>query len=396
MSLSKEWLEVLKTWVDQNSGSRNILGLKKMADVLEKAFLELKPHQHARRQLPGFKHLNLQGQIENHVLGELLSFSKRPKAPIQLMCVGHYDTVFPQDSKFQKFKVNPKKTECYGPGVADMKGGLLLLLESLKYLESNPALNHLIGWTVWLNPDEEIGSPGSKYYLEKYSNPQHIALVFEPAVNLKGDVSAGRYGSGKWQFLVQGQSAHVGRNFKEGKHAIAAASELTLALHDLNTQNSNIILNVGLIQGGRVVNAVPDYTVLMLDVRFKEQEEITWLEQQFADIKKNVMERSGCKIELQGHWNRPVKAFDKKQQIWFKWQQSLARDLGQNLEYQTNGGGADSNNLAHQGMVVLDSLGVSGGRLHSDQEFMRIESMAERYALITKIFDNLPGFLYHV
>ena len=152
-----------------------------------------------------------------------------------------------------------------GPGVTDAKGGLLVMLKALEAFERSPWANEL-GWEALINPDEEIGSPGSKLLLEKAARTNDIGLVFEPSLS-DGNLVGSRRGSGNFVVMVKGRAAHAGREPHIGRNAINALAEFVVQLNSLPPGALGLTLNVGYIEGGGPVNVVPDRAICKFNVR---------------------------------------------------------------------------------------------------------------------------------
>ncbi len=190
---------------------------------------------------------------------DCLKITARPDAPIQVVLTGHYDTVFPADSPFQTVTTRADGA-LNGPGLADMKGGISVLLGALDAFEAHPDKDR-VGWTVLLSPDEEIGSPASAPLLAELGARGHLGLTYEPAL-ADGTLAGARKGSGNWHLIVTGKAAHAGRAFEEGRNAVAGAAILAAALHGLNGQREGVSVNVAKISGGGALNVVADNAVV--------------------------------------------------------------------------------------------------------------------------------------
>ena len=192
-------VETLMAWSSINSGSHNREGLQSMRKVLLEAGKAL-PGEVRELPLKTGEYVNAKGQKEAVHYEPAVQVSVRPNAPIKLVLTGHYDTVFPKDFHFQA-PVTVDEDTVNGPGTADMKGGIIVMLEALKALElSGNALN--IGYDVLLSPDEEIGSPGSAQHLHALGREAHVGLTFEPAL-ADGSMAGARKGSGNFALIIQ-------------------------------------------------------------------------------------------------------------------------------------------------------------------------------------------------
>jgi len=219
-------LDQLLSWAAINSGSRNLAGLETMADLLVDAFASL-PGLVRLERPASVKSVDKAGRGIEIEHGRHLHLTVRPTAPVQLLFTGHMDTVYGADHAFQQTRWLEDGI-LNGPGVADMKGGIAVMLAALKAVESSK-LNDRIGYEVVINSDEEVGSPSSAALLAQAAQGKNAALTYEPAALPDGTLAGARPGSGNFDFVVKGRSAHAGRNPEDGRNALVAASELALA-----------------------------------------------------------------------------------------------------------------------------------------------------------------------
>ena len=241
-------------WAAINSGSRNAEGLNAMLAVLEAEARTL-PAEVVRIATKGSTTVGDDGSVRTEAHADALKITCRPEAPIQVVLTGHYDTVFPVDSAFQTV-VTRADGALNGPGVADMKGGISVMLAALEAFETHPDRAR-VGWTVLLSPDEEIGSPASAPLLAELGARGHVGLTYEPAMS-DGSMAGARKGSGNFHLIVSGKAAHAGRAFHEGANAVAGAAILAAALHALNGRHEGVTVNVAKISGGALLNVVAD------------------------------------------------------------------------------------------------------------------------------------------
>ncbi len=369
-------VERVMTWSAINSGSFNGAGLARMAQLLEAEFGAL-AETSERIPLAPMQRVTQQGHLESVPLNDILRFRTRPNAPIQVLLVGHYDTVFGAEHAFQTPRI--EGDTIIGPGAADLKGGLVVMLEALRALEASPWKDHL-GWEVLLNPDEEIGSPGSGPLLMEAAKHHHLGLVYEPAM-ADGVLAGARKGSGNFTWVVRGRAAHAGRDVAAGRNAIVALAELTGKLAAQHGARPELTINPGVIYGGTVVNTVPDLAQLSFNIRMQRPEDMAWAEGMMAEIAATLESREGFALERHGRFTRPPKPLTPGILHLF----DLLKDCGQQLDipisHRPSGGVCDGNNLAAAGLPNVDTLGVVGGNLHSDQEFMVVSSLKERAQL---------------
>ena len=362
---------------DINSGTLNIAGLDQ---VLHKLSELLKPLGGEQEIIPlePLKQVGAHGEMEQIPLGKVLRIRKRPEASMQVLLGVHMDTVFPADSPFQK-TVHVDDNTVNGPGVADAKGGLVVLMIVLEALERSPWASN-IGWEILINPDEEVGSPGSAALLEQSAKRNHLGLIYEPTFP-DGSLAAERKGTGYFAAVVRGKAAHAGRDPQLGRNAIRAMADFIHAIDNLNGQRDGVTVNAGFIQGGGPVNIVPDLAILKFNVRIALPGDEIWVQKQLDKAARAINIRDGLSLELHGQFFRKPKILSKANRRLINMIGECGGDLGMKLQWHNSGGCCDGNNLASAGLPNVDNLGVRGGDIHSNQEYMHLDSLAERAKL---------------
>lgn len=366
--------ETLRQLAHINSGSFNAAGVDAVAARLDTLFAPLGAVSE-RIALEPFRSTADDGSVKQRAIGSALRLRQRPQAPLQVFFCGHMDTVYAIDSPFQAVR-ELDADRLNGPGVADLKGGLLVMWLALSALERSPHRDR-IGWEVLFNPDEEIGSRGSAPLLAEAARRNHLGLIYEPAY-ADGNLASARKGSGNFDLVIKGRAAHAGRNPEDGRNAIAATSELITALNALNGQREGLTLNPGYVRGGGALNIVPDLCVFKFNVRTSQAADERWLHEQLDLLLTRTNARDGYSVELRGGFTRPPKAFDAANQRLAGMIGDCGRALNLNLQFKPTGGCCDGNNLAAHGLANVDNLGVVGGEIHSEREWMRVSSLAER------------------
>lgn len=369
-------------WSAINSGSYERAGLERMRAVLADAFAAL-PGDVSLAPLASTQRITARGDITEVEHGAAVRVRVRPSAPLQIALTGHYDTVFPAAHPFQTPHRNGDVL--HGPGAADMKGGLALMLAALTAFEAQPGAK-AIGYEVLLSPDEEIGSPASAPLLAELGARAHVGMTYEPAM-ADGVLVDVRKGSGNYALVFHGRAAHVGRAFGDGRSAVIAAAEAALGLDALNGQRTGVTFNVGAIDGGGPTNIVPDRAVLRFNIRAPDAEGAAWAEGEARALAART--REGVGAHLHGSFGRPPKPLTPPQAQMVAWTAQAGAALGLNLRFAASGGVCEGNNLAAAGCPNIDTLGPCGGGLHSEQEFALIPSFAERAQLS---FMLLHGF----
>ena len=385
--------QLLLAWSAITSGTNHLAGLAEQLTVLQAAFAELEGKQDIIN-LPPYQQLQTNGQLTEQTVGQALCVSKRPDAPLQILLCGHMDTVYGEDHPFQETREVDGNT-LNGPGVADMKGGIIVMLYALLALERS-SFAEQIGWQVLLTPDEEIGSLSSAPLLAELAQKNHLGLIYEPAMTPEGHLAGARKGSGKFSIIAHGQAAHAGRAFADGRNAISAMARIIADIEQLNNNEHGLTINVGRISGGSAVNIVPDLCICHLDVRYQQAEDSKQIEQNLQAIVNKHNQQEGYHIKLHGQITRPAKALEGKTLALFELVKQAGNELGLDIDWLPSGGCCDGNNLAACGLPVVDSLGVRGGRIHSEQEFVLLNSLVERAQLSSLLLMKLAAGEYRL
>jgi len=369
-------LDHVLSWAAINSGSRNLGGLERMADVLVDAFAAL-PGLLRLENPAEVKAVDASGRSVGVKHGRHLHLTVRPTAPVQLLLTGHMDTVYGLDHPFQQTKWLEDGV-LGGPGVADMKGGLAVMLAALKAVERSPSADR-VGYEVVINSDEEMGSPASAALLAQAARGKRAALTYEPAALPDGTLAGARPGSGNFAFVVRGRSAHAGRNPEEGRNALTAAADLALRLEAL--RRDGLTVNPSRIEGGGPSNVVADLAILRVNLRPRDPTIEAEAKRAIADAVAAVAAERDVTIEADGGFGRPPKPLTPEAEKLFKLVRQAGADLGQEIAWQPSGGVCDGNNIAACGVPVVDTMGVRGGKIHSPEEYLIVDSLAERAAL---------------
>ena len=369
-------LDQVLEWAAVNSGSRNLPGLERMADLLVDAFAAL-PGLIRLERPATVKTIDASGRPVEIEHGRHLHLTVRTTAPVQLLFTGHMDTVYGADHAFQETRWREDGV-LNGPGVADMKGGLAVMLAALKAVEASAAADRF-GYEVVINSDEEVGSPASAALLVQAAQGKRAALTYEPAALPDGTLAGARPGSGNFSFVVRGRSAHAGRNPEEGRNAVVAAAELALRLSMSKTPGLSI--NPAKIDGGGPNNVVPDLAILRVNLRPRTTDDQEIAARLIAKAVDETAKQHDVFIEAHGGFGRPPKPLTEDVEALFNLVSQAAGDLGQQIGWQPSGGVCDGNNIAACGVPVVDTMGVRGGKIHSDEEYLIVDSLQERAAL---------------
>jgi glutamate carboxypeptidase len=370
-------LAQVEAWAAVNSGSRNLAGLKTMAGLLADAFSALPGKLELVAPDP-VEIVNPDGTVRPVEHGAHLVLTVRPEAPVQLLFTGHYDTVFGADHPFQTLRYLDDG-RLNGPGTADMKGGLALMLAALKAVETTPDLGR-IGYQVLIDGDEEVGSPSSAALIARCAKRKAAAFTYEPALP-DGTLAGARAGSGNFSIVITGRSAHAGRNPEDGRNALLAAADLALRLE--KAIGPRLSVNPAKIDGGGPNNVVPDHAVLRVNFRPHTPEDESRARSHLDSAVAIVAAQREVQIHVHGSFGRPPKPLDAAAERLFGLVKDCGADLGFDVAWRATGGVCDGNNIAAQGLPVVDTMGARGGAIHSEEEFLIPESLPERAMLST-------------
>ncbi len=295
----------------------------------------------------------------------------------RVLFLAHYDTVFdPGEPGRRPFRSN--NARAYGPGVADMKGGVITLWEALRALRA-------LGWddfgslTVIHNADEEIGSHTSRAPIEEAGRSADVCLVLEPG-RADGSVVTARKGVGRFTLTVHGKAAHAGVAPQDGASAVVALAHKIVAVHALNDYARGLTLNTIVTHGGARSNIVAEEASAEIDVRIPT---LALGDEVVAGLERiaRTGHLPGTRATLMGEINRPPFEPGPGGAALFALAREAAAALGLPLKATTTGGGSDGNFVAALGVPVLDGLGAVGGAYHSPDEYLELETLPQRAAL---------------
>lgn len=303
--------------------------------------------------------------------------------PTQLL-LGHSDTVWPLGT-LESMPVSLEGNRLAGPGVYDMKAGLAMMvfaLKALRALDLHPTVQPLL----FINSDEEVGSAESTPHITRLARTANRALVLEPAFGPEGKLKTARKGVGRFTITVHGKAAHAGLEPEKGASAIVELAHVILTLNAMNDPTRGTTINVGLVEGGRRSNVVAPQARAVVDVRVLNMEEAHRVETAIHNLQTVT---TGTRLEVRGRVGRPPLArTPRNRALWERARQAASR-LGLALEEATAGGGSDGNTTS-QYTATLDGLGAVGDGAHADHEFVFIDRLAERCALVALLIMAPP------
>lgn len=379
-------LAQVQAWSAINTGTANLDGLSRQWDALADAFATLPGTITDVRPAP-VTAIGADGKERAKEHGSHLVLRVRPDAARRLLLTGHMDTVFPIDHPFQHQSWRDADI-LVGPGLADMKGGIAVILHALMAFERSENSGR-IGYDVMINSDEETGSLSSAPLIAELAAGKYAALTYEPSALPDGTLAHARGGTGNYSITLTGRAAHAGRNPHEGRNAIVAASDLVLRIKAL--EGDDITINPAKIEGGSANNVVPDLAIVRFNIRPKTTEAMTRFDSQLNTVLADIAARHDVGTHRHGGVTRPPKPVDDRAQRLFDLVRDCGATLGQTIGWQPSGGVCDGNNIAACGVPVVDTMGVRGGAIHSSDEYLIVPSLAERAALSALVLDRIAS-----
>lgn len=300
--------------------------------------------------------------------------------PGGILLVGHIDTVFPIGT-LEMMPFYEQENKVFGPGVLDMKAGLVIMLQAIAILQAKGQMPKR-PVTVLFNTDEEVGSYLSRDLVKELAKDVSLALVFEPSEHLDGSLHTWRKGTGKFSVKVQGRAAHSGGEHEKGLNAIEELSYQIVKVQQLTNYDKGTTINIGSIHGGRAINIVPAYAEAEGDIRIMRLDEYQRVEaaiNSLAPVLKDAIITTNCIL------NRPPMPFDATMEETFDKAANIAATEGIKIIAGGSGSASDANFVAEMGVPVLDGLGAVGEGFHSETEYILTNSLIERMKLTTTL-----------
>ncbi len=302
----------------------------------------------------------------------------------QILITGHMDTVFPSDTQFNFYKEDDR--HCYGPGVADMKGGLVVGIMAIKTLWRAGLLDTLPLCFVF-NSDEEIGSPSSRGLIRDEAQKSRCAFVLE-AGGLSNEIVTGRKGNLSLKLEIQGRAGHAAFAGKDKASAILELARKTIAIEELNAPELGISANVGTVQGGLGSNTVAQHASALLDFRFLTDKDAQGLKKSIEDI-VSARTTPHTRSEYQTVSSRPAMPQTPQNKDLFQEIQQIGKGLEIPVVEELRQGVSDANIIAREGTAVIDGLGPIGAKDHSEDEYIIKQSLIDRTLLFAHILNSL-------
>jgi glutamate carboxypeptidase len=309
--------------------------------------------------------------------------ARTPGEGAPVLVAGHLDTVWPTGTlDVMPFHVNGEKA--HGPGIYDMKAGSFIAFHAVRcILQQKIRTPRPI--VLLLTPDEEVGSPTSRGFIEAEARNAAAVLIMEPASQSGACVTA-RKGVGRFVLRVEGIGAHAGGNFQDGASAIVELAHQITALHGMVDTERGITLNAAPVWGGTRPNVIPPEAGCEIDLRVNSAEDGARMEKLLLGLTART---AGCRVRVEGGMNRPPFAENASILDLYEKARSIADQVEMKLPKQHRGGGSDGNFTAALGVPTLDGLGCPGAGAHAKHEHIQWRQLAARAALMAGLLETL-------
>jgi glutamate carboxypeptidase len=364
-----DFIDDLETLVNIDSSSDNIAGIAAVAEFLSR-----------RLEAIGFS--TLLKKFGDRGVPCLQASNRSVAQPFDVMFLGHMDTVFPT-GEVQKRPFATEGNRATGPGVCDMKGGLLVALHVLEALHHEGLLNRL-SICVCFNGDEEVGSGSSRPWIEAHARNSQRVFVFEPC-RPGNQFVLQRKGGGGYTVTARGTSAHAGVEPEKGVNAAVEIAYQTIAIQQFNDQaGEGTSAHVTVIQAGEKTNIIPDTARAVVDVRVAVKRQVVPVESFFQSLPDHT-HIPGVRLSVSGGIDRPPMEPDEQtMQLWTLIQEQ-ALEAGLTIESISTGGCSDGNYTCAQGAPTIDGMGLVGGNAHRMDEYVELDSIVPQVRLIASV-----------
>lgn len=359
-----EMLRDIQELVELESPSSDKRAVDRLGEVLARRFQSMGAHVH----------LHNTQNFGNHLQAD---FPGRAHKPVLLL--GHIDTVWDLGT-LAKMPYRIADDRVWGPGVLDMKAGIVMAIHALQLLKQNGELPRPV--TILLNTDEEVGSESSRPTTETIAANCEAVFVLEPAQGLDGALKTARKGVGDYSIKVTGKAAHAGVDFESGANAIRELARQIERVSEFTDLSRGVTVNVGVVKGGTRGNVVPAEAEAEVDVRVERMNDAQELGRKFQSLTVTDLR---CKLTVTGGVNRPPMERTEKIAALFHKARAYAAELGFTLEEKSTGGGSDGNFTAALGIPTLDGLGAVGEGAHAIHESILLQHLAPRTALLARL-----------
>lgn len=361
----------LETLVNIDSGSENPAGLTAVRDFFLNRFSQL-----------GWQvktHAFLDGKVP--CLEVVSPGASKTNKPFDFLFLGHMDTVFEEGTAARRpFSIRDGRA--LGPGVCDMKAGLVTMLHVAEVITQKGLADDL-SVCMGFNSDEEVGSRGSRAWFEGLAKRSERVLVFEPC-RATGHRILHRKGGGGFEIFCHGKAAHAGAEPNKGANAVVELARQVLEITGFARPDVGTTVNVTVISGGNADNVIPDFAKASVDVRFSSVEEGQRIETCFRQLPETPV-TEGVSVEVKGELSRmPMVPSEQTERLWDRFA-AIGRDIGLDMKLTSTGGCSDGNFTAALGIPTIDALGPIGGDAHSKDEYVELSSIVPNIRLICEI-----------
>ncbi len=368
-----EYLEELRPLVNVDCGTYLTDGIEFVASQFEAKFQAMSGW-HVKR-------------IDCGKAGVGLEIRNKPESEQNdVLLIGHMDTVFPVGTA-EKRPMSTDAEKAYGPGVSDMKSGLLNIVYALRHLDAS--ILDKLSICICMNPDEEKGSLDSSGWIQSVAKKSKNVLVAE-AARADGGLVKARKGMARYKITFNGVAAHAGNEPENGRSAITEMANWILAINSMTNFESGTTLNVGIVSGGSGANVVPEYAEAIVDIRFWNNDEYDDI-----DLKLNQMVQTpfvdGVSIVLEREAYKPSMVAGKHTESLMTMVEQAADELSIAINWKEAGGGSDANYTAILGVPTLDGFGPIGAGFHSDKEYLLLESIEPRIKMLMRVLEKIAG-----
>jgi len=369
---AEEMLATLRALVEMESPSGEKAAAERLSGELESRFAQLggKTRRHENKDFASHLQVDFDGAAGKPV-----------------MLVGHFDTVYDLGSLASTpWKV--EKGRAYGPGVYDMKAGIVQMMFAVNALRQASGGTLPCPVRVWLVSDEEVSSPDSRSLTERLAVECAAALICEPAQGKEGALKTARKGVGDYNLRVTGRAAHAGIDFEKGASAVHELARQILAVGKFTDLKRGLTVNPGVVRGGTRSNVVAAEAECEVDVRIRQSKDAVLLEKKFRALK---VHDKRCTLEVSGGINRPPMERTAATVELFRIAQKAAKELGFKITEKATGGGSDGNFTSALGVPTLDGLGAVGEGAHAAHENIVVAEMPRRAALLAGVIAGIAA-----
>ena len=367
----KQYLHELKKLVNIDCGTTTIDGVEEVSRIIQHWYHEAN------------------WQCDRIALGEkvgpgLFATNKPDADHYDVLLVGHMDTVFPVGTVAERpFSIEGSRA--YGPGVSDMKSGLLNILWALREMDTATLARLSIG--VAMNPDEETGSTHSHHWIGELAKRSRCVLVCE-AARADGSLVKARKGIAGYKLVFKGVAAHAGNDPEAGRSAIKALARAVLEISELADLTQGTTINTGVVSGGVGANIVPDHAEMIVDVRFQDNDEYARVHSAIQAFSQREFERD-VKTVVQQQSQKPAMAPTAETQKLMRIVEQAGVAENIDVHWKSVGGGSDANHTAALGIPSLDGFGPIGAGFHSASEYLELDSIEPRVRLLKRVIQSL-------